>query len=73
MHIQCIDAILTISSRAILHDEKAYPEPETFRPERFLKEDGTINPGVPDPTTSFGFGRRFVVSFLCVEFSLIGT
>ena len=64
---------LTVVIRAILHNEKTYPEPEVFRPERFLNEDGSINPDVPDPIVSFGFGRRFVVSFLCVEFSLIGT
>ncbi len=45
--------------RAVLHDPEAYPEPECFRPERFLK-DGKLNPDVRDPgTAAFGFGRRF--------------
>ncbi|KAJ7618782.1 cytochrome P450 [Roridomyces roridus] len=42
---------------AILHDEKMYPEPYTFKPERFLL-DGKPNPSVKDPDAAFGFGRR---------------
>ncbi|KAJ7609821.1 cytochrome P450 [Roridomyces roridus] len=38
---------------AILHDEKVYPDPHTFNPERFLG----ANPQ-PDPNAAFGFGRR---------------
>lgn len=45
--------------RAILHDEKTYPQPNRFWPERFLSEDGTLNADVPDPMqAAFGFGRR---------------
>ena len=45
--------------RAILHDESAYPEPFSFRPERFLKADGSLNPEVLDPNIAvFGYGRR---------------
>ncbi|KAJ6580662.1 cytochrome P450 [Mycena capillaripes] len=43
---------------AILNDEEAYPDPQTFNPERFLL-DGKLNPAIRDPeTASFGFGRR---------------
>lgn len=44
--------------RAILHDEKAYPDPSSFNPDRFMK-GGKINPDVRDPATAvFGYGRR---------------
>ncbi len=43
--------------RAILHDPEAYPEPDEFKPERFLNEDGTVR---DDPALSlvFGIGKR---------------
>ena len=40
-----------------MHDEENYPDPFSFRPERFLK-DGKIDPDVKDPVAAFGFGRR---------------
>ncbi|KAF8900234.1 cytochrome P450 [Gymnopilus junonius] len=44
---------------AMLHDEKYYPEPSIFRPERFLREDGQLSSEVRDPgDIAFGFGRR---------------
>jgi cytochrome P450 len=43
--------------RAILHDPVLYPEPEEFKPERFLNKDGTVR---EDPAISlaFGIGKR---------------
>ena len=45
----------------MLRDKNVYQEPILFRPERFLKEDGSLNPDVQDPMIVFGFGRRFVI------------
>ncbi|EJD46777.1 cytochrome P450 [Auricularia subglabra TFB-10046 SS5] len=42
----------------VMHDETTYPEPETFNPDRWLK-DGRINTAVQDPRiVVFGLGRR---------------
>ncbi|KIJ38054.1 hypothetical protein M422DRAFT_88287, partial [Sphaerobolus stellatus SS14] len=54
-------SIVVANAWGILHDEKLYPEPFVFRPERFLSEKyGGSNKLQPDPGASgvFGFGRR---------------
>ena len=52
--------------RAILHDPKVYPDPEEFKPERFLNEDGSVR---DDPTLSlaFGVGKRICPGRLFVD------
>lgn len=43
---------------AMLHDERHYPEPERFNPERYLK-DGKLDSDVrPPEAAAFGFGPR---------------
>ncbi|SJL09806.1 related to cytochrome P450 CYP2 subfamily [Armillaria ostoyae] len=41
---------------AILHDEKDYPNPLVFDPERFMSAEG--KEPQPEPIAAFGFGRR---------------
>jgi cytochrome P450 len=42
----------------MLTDERDYPEPHIFNPERFLK-NGKLDNSVRDPMDiAFGFGRR---------------
>jgi cytochrome P450 len=43
--------------RAILHDPANYPDPDAFKPERFLNTDGSLR---DDPVliATFGFGKR---------------
>ncbi|KAJ7512616.1 cytochrome P450 [Mycena galericulata] len=43
---------------AILHDPVVYPEPHIFKPERFLTENGKLDPQAKDPEATWGFGRR---------------
>ncbi|KAJ7762871.1 cytochrome P450 [Mycena olivaceomarginata] len=52
------NSIVIGNTWAILHDETVYPDPYAFKPERFLREDGTPNPEVPSPEPAFGYGRR---------------
>ncbi|KAI9445943.1 cytochrome P450 [Lactarius indigo] len=50
-------AVVIANAWAVLHDPELYPDPEAFKPDRFLDEDGTFR---DDPTISlaFGAGRR---------------
>nr|BED43019.1 cytochrome P450 monooxygenase [Trametes versicolor] len=50
--------ILVPNAWAMSRDDQAYPEPDAFIPERFMK-DGTYGSDVRDSETyQFGFGRR---------------
>ena len=53
----------TLLHRAMSNDERAYPEPHIFKPERFLK-NGELDSSVRDPMDiAFGFGRRWAFFF----------
>ena len=43
---------------AMTHDENVYPDPFTFKPERFFNSDGTLNDD--NRVLAYGFGRRSV-------------
>ncbi|KAI0739102.1 cytochrome P450 [Daedaleopsis nitida] len=52
-------SVLYANVWAMTRDALTYPEPEKFKPERFLKEDGLPDADVRDPAElQFGFGRR---------------
>lgn len=51
-------SVVFAAAWSILHNPVEFPDPESFNPDRFLK-DGKLNPDVLDPTVAcFGFGRR---------------
>lgn len=53
------NTIVISNIAAILQDERTFPNPSLFRPQRFLNEEGRISTDVPDPRSAvFGFGRR---------------
>ncbi|THH30750.1 hypothetical protein EUX98_g3442 [Antrodiella citrinella] len=71
-------AMVVANQWAMLKNPEDYPEPDQFRPERFLDKDGNIDPLVRDPTTiAFGFGRRICVgrhfshNTLCISIASI--
>ena len=41
---------------AMTHNENVYPDPFTFKPERFFDADGTLNDDAR--ILAYGFGRR---------------
>ncbi|KAJ7106668.1 cytochrome P450 [Mycena epipterygia] len=51
-------SIIIANSWAVLHDESTYADSHSFKPERFLLDNGQPNPAVPSPEAAFGFGRR---------------
>ncbi|KAJ8695782.1 hypothetical protein PTI98_005709 [Pleurotus ostreatus] len=52
------NSIVIGNAWAMLHDDAKYPDPFAFKPERWLSQDGTLNPDTKEPNVVFGFGRR---------------
>ncbi|KAI0278749.1 cytochrome P450 [Russula aff. rugulosa BPL654] len=50
-------AVVMTNIWAVLHDPDIYPDPDSFKPERFINEDGSLRDD-PVLTTAFGFGKR---------------
>ncbi|XP_018364794.1 PREDICTED: probable cytochrome P450 304a1 [Trachymyrmex cornetzi] len=55
---------------AMHHDPDLWGDPEIFRPERFLKEDGQL---AKDFTLPFGFGHRLCAGETYARYNLFGT
>lgn len=53
--VRCADH--EVYDRAMLHDERVYPEPGRFNPDRFLAGEGRTPQNDPREV-AFGFGRR---------------
>ena len=68
-HLKCCAFLLvsqTLLHRAMLNNERVYPEPREFKPERFLK-NGNLDTSVRDPMEiAFGFGRRWALLSLSI-------
>lgn len=54
---------------AIHHDDRLFPEPHLFKPERYLHPDGSYNSEMP--TAVFGFGRRICPGMHLAEGGLL--
>ncbi|KAJ8593655.1 cytochrome P450 [Rhizopogon salebrosus TDB-379] len=60
--------VVIANTWAITHDEKKYPCPDEFRPERFLHEDGSLTDD--DMHLAFGWGRRICAGLHLADASL---
>ncbi|GJJ09723.1 hypothetical protein Clacol_003947 [Clathrus columnatus] len=63
-------AILIPNVRNLLHDPKIYPNPDEFRPERFLPDDNGNIARDPAVQGAFGFGRRICAGRNLAEASI---
>ncbi|KAJ8508610.1 hypothetical protein ONZ45_g9134 [Pleurotus djamor] len=56
---------------SIMRDETLFPQPDEFKPERFINKDGKINRKLTEVVEiTFGFGRRYGINlFFCFDAS----
>lgn len=55
----------------MLHDHDVYPDPMSFKPERYFSADGKLDLSSNDPAQcAFGFGRRVCAGMFLAENSL---
>jgi len=64
------DIVITPNLYAVLHDEKIWGDPETFRPERFLLPDGTANKA-HGGFFPFSYGKRACIGKANYKFHLV--
>jgi len=50
-------SVSNLFCRAVLHDPVMYPDPDSFRPERFINPDGSVRDD-PVLAAAFGSGKR---------------
>ncbi|THH08950.1 hypothetical protein EW145_g2357 [Phellinidium pouzarii] len=64
-------SIIVGNTWGILHDPAVYPDPMTFKPERFLTAEGEIDDTLTDPVKyTFGYGRRICAGLNFAENTL---
>ena len=63
----CVQTVLMINSHALGSNEEYFDEGKTFKPERWLRENNTINPFAYVP---FGIGKRMCVGRRLAELQL---
>jgi hypothetical protein len=68
-HLMCWSLLMHMSSMCLhVFTQEVYPNPETFNPERFLK-DGSLDKSVCDPTNFiFRFRWRYLFCFVITTY-----
>ena len=62
--------VVLANAWSMSRDSSVYPDPEVFRPERFLGE----NPQMDPENIAFGYGRRYVFFMvLVIESGILST